>query len=469
MSNNPFIDFIKTYRNDPVKFVKEVIGKDPLDYQAELLTAIAKGERRCSVRSGHGTGKSSTASWVMLHHLFTRFPCKVVVTAPTTGQLFDALFAEVKANINNLPEALKALLTVKSDRIELTSAPAEAFISAKVARKETPEALAGVHASGPNSAVLLVADESSAVDEKTFETASGSMSGFNCTTLLLSNPTRSSGFFFDTQTKLADTWWTRRWSCIESPLVSDDFVKEMRERYGEDSNPFRIRVLGEFGLTDEDTIIPHHLAESASRRDIEVSPTARRVWGLDVSRFGSDKSALAKRVGSTITEVKTWRGLDLMQLCGAVKSEYDALSPSDTPDAIFVDAVGLGSGCCDRLSELGLPAIGINVSESPSMKGQYVNLRAELWWKLKTFLENRDCSIPDDEQLISEMVAIKYKFNSSGKAQAESKAEMKKRGLASPDMADAVCLTMSHDNAIAVHGKIQSWNKPIKRNLRGIA
>ena len=469
MSTNPFQEFLDNYGENPVKFVQEVIGVEPFDYQKELLNAVNVGERRLSVRSGHGTGKSTCASWLMIWMLFTRFPIRIVVTAPSSQQLFDALFSELKSHITKLPPALKHLLNVKSDRVELIASPSEAFISAKTSRAEQPEALAGVHASGPRASVLLVADEASAVHEKTFEAASGSMSGKNCVTLLLSNPTRTSGTFFDTQMSPRSSWWRRRWSCLDSPLVTQDFVEEMKERYGEESNAFAVRVMGDFPKTDEDTIIPYHLCESAVRREIEDNPSAEITWGLDVSRFGNDSSALCKRKGNTIQDVMTWKGLDLMQLCGRVKAEYDALHPTDQPTQIFIDSIGLGAGCVDRLAELGLPAIGINVSESPSMKNNYMNLRSELWFKLKAFLENRDCKLPNDQKLISEMVSVKYSFSSNGKAKAESKDEMRKRGLASPDRADALCLVMAHDNMIALRGGHMSrWSKPLKRNLRGV-
>ena len=172
MSTNPFQVFLEKYGHDPISFVQEVIGVDPFDYQKELLQAVNDGERRLSVRSGHGTGKSTCASWLMIWMLFTRYPVRVVVTAPSSQQLFDALFSELKSHITKLPPALKHLLNVKSDRVELIASPSEAFISAKTSRAEQPEALAGVHASGPRASVLLVADEASAVHEKTFEAAS---------------------------------------------------------------------------------------------------------------------------------------------------------------------------------------------------------------------------------------------------------------------------------------------------------
>ena len=462
---NPFEDFTLQYMDDPVLFVREVLGAEPLAYQAEFLEAIASGERKISIRSGHGTGKSTSASWAMLWYLLMRFPNKVVVTAPTSGQLFDALFAELKRWIGELPKPVQDLLTVKSDRVELAAAPSEMFISARTSRAETPEALAGVHSDN----VLLVVDEASGVPEKVFEAAAGSMSGHNATTVLLSNPTRSGGTFYETQNRMSDSWWTRRWSCVESPLVSDEFVDEMRERYGEESNAFRIRVLGEFPLADDDTIVPFHLVDAAMNRDIEVDVERAPVWSLDPARFGTDRTAFCKRVGNVVTEIKSWRGLDLMQTVGRVMAEYEALPPSQRPGEILVDSIGIGSGVVDRMRELGAPVRGVNVAESPSMGATYNNLRTELWFKTKAWLEDRSCKLPKDDELLADLTGIRYSFTSSGKMAAEGKDQMRKRGLRSPDLADAVCLTMASDAAMALSGPLSSWKGDIRRNLRGIA
>jgi len=463
---NPYLDFLQRYRSDPVAFVEHVLKVKTQPWQAEMLRAVASGERKISIRSGHGVGKSTAASWVMLWYLITRYPVKIVVTAPTSAQLFDALFAELKRWINELPYALKEILDLKSDRVSHKAAPSEAFISCRTSRAETPEALQGVHAEN----VLLICDEASGIPEAVFEAAAGSMSGSHACTILLGNPTRSSGFFFDTHHRQAGEWWTRKVSCVDSDLVSTEYVDEMKVRYGEESNAYRVRVLGDFPARDDDTAIPLELVEAAQTREVEVTADEPIIWGLDVARFGSASSVLCKRQGRQILAMQTWRGLDLMQLTGAVVAEFESCQPRQEPITICVDSIGVGGGVCDRLRELGLPAIGVNTSESPALRVTYLNLRAELWFKLKAWLEARDVSLPKDDHLLAELVAVKYKFTSSGKLQIESKDEMRKRGLSSPDRADAVCLTFAVEAATVIHGssKSSNWAKPIRRNLNPV-
>ena len=150
-----------------------------------------------------------------------------------------------------------------------------------------------------------------------------------------------------------------------------------------------------------------------------------------------------------------------------VHQKYNELPPSQQPVEILVDSIGLGSGVVDRLKELGLPVRGINVAESPSMRSQYINLRAELWFRMKEWLEARDCKLPKDEALFSELVAPRYSFTSTGKLKVESKQEMKKRGLPSPDRADAVILTLASEPTTAMFGRKYNQAK-ITRGIRSI-
>jgi phage terminase large subunit len=456
-----FEDFIRLYRNDPVKFVRVVLRETPLKWQEELLRKIAAGKRRISVRAGHGVGKSTVCSWAIVWVMCTRFPQKCVMTAPTAGQLFDALFSELKAQVNKLPPVLRDSFDVLSDRISLKAAPESSFASARTSSSERPEALAGIHSEN----VLLIVDEASAVPEPVFEAAAGSMSGHSACTILIGNPTRNSGLFYRTHHELSADWDTMHVSCLDIPLVSKDFVEQIKATYGEGSNAYRIRVLGEFAVADNDTLIAAELVDAAMGRDVPVDVSDGMIYGLDVARFGTDRSALCKRKGNVVMEVKSWGGLDLMQLVGAVVNE----ARTDNPVEICVDTIGLGSGVADRLREMGYNVRDVNVAESSAMNPNANKLRDELWLAVKDWLATRTVRIPNDQTLRHELVAPRYNFSSSGKIVVESKDAMKKRGMRSPDLADAVCLTFA-GNAALVGGRGTPWvrGKPLKRNLRSI-
>jgi phage terminase large subunit len=468
---NPFEDFVTRYGDNWPLLVREVLGAEPDAKQEEVLLAVQRGERRISVVSGHGVGKTTVLAWCCVCMILTRFPQKTQCTAATSGQLFNALYAEVIKWINKLPQAVQDLLEVQSERIMLRIAPKESFIAFDTSRPEKPEALAGVHSDGW---VLLIADEASGVPDLIFEAASGSMSGHNATTLLAGNGVRASGLFYDTHHKLRDTWRTIEISCVNHPRVSADFVADMRQRYGVDSNQFRVRVLGKFPLSDSDAIIPRALAEAALFRRVE-STKVPRVWGVDCARGGGDKSALAKREGNTLPKpIETVDFNDTMSVAGWVKNEWDNTPEAERPEAIVIDVIGIGAGVTDRLTELDLPVIGVNVSETPSFKNAkvYKNLRAELWWKGLEVLEARACRLNDPE-LIEELVEVKKDFASDGRLLAESKKAMKKRGKKSPNRADAWLLTLIDDTALLglSGGKYRrtDWKKPLTRTNKVVA
>ena len=463
MSNlSPFKEFLDRFGSDPVLFVEEILKYKPQQWQQELLEQVALGTRKISVRSGHGCGKSAVVSWVMLWYLICRYPVKIILTAPSAAQVYDALFAECKLHLKNLPQSISGLLESTKDRIFLKSSPTEAFISARTSRQESPESLQGIHADW----VLICCDEASGIPESVYEAGMGSMSGHQCTTILTSNPTRTSGFFYDTWHRNKSDWHGIHISCKDSPLVSQDYIEEMGRRYQTDSPVYAVRVLGDFPVVDSDAILALELVNSALTRDVEPTWTGSPVYGLDIARYGSDKSALCKRHGNVVLEeVKLWSKLDLMSLTGAVVNEYN--NAKVKPAYICCDAIGLGAGVADALSEQGLPALAINVSAAPSFGERYENLRAELWFQAKEWFEQRHCRLPNDDRLISELTVPKYKFSSKGKYKVESKDEIKKRmGGNSPDAADAFILTFAAPGgALLAGGMASSWNQPLKRNL----
>lgn len=471
MAANQFLAYVQKYAFAPVQWVRDSFGAEPDGWQCDVLNAYAAGERRISVRSAHGVGKTAVVAWMSIHHMVFRFPQKTAITAPSRPQAFDALYAEIRHWIKMLPDALQQLFDVKADRIELKAAPQSSFLSVRTSRSDQPEALQGVH----SDHVLLVGDEASGIPEAVFEAAAGSMSSENALTVLIGNPVRTSGLFFDTHHKLKDMWFTVHVSAFDSARVVDDFILDIARRYGEDSNAYRIRVLGEFPKSDDDSIIPYYLIEEAVNREVIAHPETTEVWGLDVARFGSDRSALCKRKGSIVTEpIQVWHGLDLMQLTGAIKHVWDETETWLRPKQIYVDAIGVGAGVADRLRELGLPVVAVNVSEAPAMGAQFRNQRTELWFEAKKWLESKAASLPaNDSVFTTELSLLKYSYTSAGKLQAESKSEVKKRlgkEGRSTDLADAFVLTFAGGGGILLYGSLanSSWNEPIKRNIKGV-
>jgi hypothetical protein len=453
-----YAEFVQAYRDEPVLFVEKVLKAEPLPWQREFLTLVAKGERRISVRAGHGVGKSTACSWLLLWHLLTRMPQKAVCTAPTAAQLFDALFSEVRHWANRLPEPLRETIEIFTDRVVQKGAPESSFISARTSSAERPEALAGIHSEN----VLLICDEASAIPEAVFESAAGSMSGHSATTVLIGNPTRNTGLFFKTHHQLKSDWRTMHVSCMDNRLVSQDFVEQIKNTYGENSNAFRVRVLGEFALRDDDSLIAADLVDAAMSRDVALDPQADLIFGCDIARYGADRSVICKRRGNVVIEMRHWSGEDLMGTVGRIVHE----AKMDKPVEICVDSIGLGGGVADRLRELGYNVRDVNVSESNALNQSAYRLRDELWIAAKDWLESRAVKLPKDDDLRAELIAPTYAFSSSGKIKVESKSELKKRGMRSPDLADALCLTFAGQGAM-VGGRAVKWlpGKPLQRRV----
>jgi len=301
-------------------------------------------------------------------------------------------------------------------------------------------ALQGFHSEN----LFFIIAESSGVDDVVFEVAQGALSSAHAKVLMTSNPTRTSGYFYDSHHKMRDRWHTVKIGAEDSPRVTERYMDDVGTQYGKDSNIYRVRVLGEFPATDEDTIIPLDLVESAINRDIKVLRDMPISWGLDVARFGNDRTVLVQRQGPVLREAPhIWQGQDTMQTAGRVYNLYQ--EAYQKPAVINVDVIGIGSGVVDRLLELGLPVVGVNVGESASSKERYNRLRDELWFKAREWFEGRDVSISEDQDsLIGELTTAKYQVLSTGKIKVEGKEDMKKRGVSSPDIADAFNLTFAN-------------------------
>lgn len=430
------------------------MGAEPTEQQWEASRELVR-TRRVSIRSGHGTGKSAFMAWTVLWALTCYHPIKVPVTAPTGHQLSDVLWAEIAMWQRKMPAELAAEFDWSAEKFVRKDAPQEAFAAARTSRPEKPEALQGFHAEN----IVFVIDEASGIPDEVFVVAEGALSTEGAFVLMAANPTRMDGYFYDSHHKMRGRWSALHWNAEESPLVSKSYIEDMAAKYGRESAIYRIRVLGEFA-GNPDGVIPLDLIEAAIGRD--VKPFGPERWGLDVARFGEDRTALAKRQGNTLLgPVQYWRGKDTMQVAGMLKAEYDGARVK--PEAICVDVIGLGAGVVDRGRELGLPIVAVNVAESPATGERYNRLRDELWFKAREWFAGRDVKMVRDDELIAELTMPNYKILSSGKIQVESKDEIKKRagGNTSPDLADAFCLTF------AVGGATKKW-APLKYDHSGI-
>ncbi|MCI0864499.1 MAG: hypothetical protein J4N69_09710, partial [Chloroflexi bacterium] len=277
---------------------------------------------------------------------------------------------------------------------------------------------------------------------------------------LIGNPTTVTGAFRRAFYEERQLYHNITISALDSPnvqagktvvpgLTSARWVEERRETWGEDNPIYRARVLGEFPDQAEDTLIGLSDVEAAAQRwKAEKEGVAGETEGetidipgevvlaVDVARFGSDRSVILRRQGSRVLEIRTFRDMDTMQLAGWVAAAIRETSP----ERVCVDEIGVGAGVVDRLKEQGHPVKGINVARRARQERLFANVRAEGYWRLKELFATGEISIPDDHQLMGELAALRYSFDSQGRVLMESKEAMRQRGLPSPDKADALML-----------------------------
>ncbi len=447
------------WRENPPRFVTDTWPGVKLEsFQREGLQALAD-HGRVSIRSAHGVGKSAMDAWAVLWFISCFYPCKILCSAPSFPQLEDVLWAELAYWYRQMPAPMQRQFELKKDHFEMVEHRKESFASARTASRHTPEALQGFHS--PKGHVLLVLDEASGIPDKVFEVGSGTLTKPNARVLMTSNPTRTSGYFYDSHHANRSRWHCIKVADKDSSQVDDSYGEEIAANFGQDSNIYRVRVLGEFPATDDDTIMPLDLVESAVDRVVNPIDTEPLIWGVDVARFGDDRTVLIARKGNIVPDKHlAWRNIDTMQTAGRIKDKYD--SAFEKPKLITVDVIGIGAGVVDRLKEMKLPVRGVNVAESPAIGARYNRLRDELWYKGKEWFMGRDVRIKNDTTLIGELTTPKYTYTSAGKVRVESKDDMKRRGIPSPDVADAFLLTFAsggraRNRAIEYTKKMTRW------------
>ena len=454
------------YKNDLVGFVRDILGDagKPYDKQVEIMKALAKHDR-VSVAACNSSGKDWAAARAIVWWLHTRPHAKVVVTGPTLRQIRDILWHELRIAVAAAGDALPGRITndkyvVDEERFAI------AFSS------NSHHNIQGFHS--PN--LLVVVTEAQGVKQAYME----ALKRLNpAKVLLIGNPLSHEGELYDSHHSKSALYHQITISAFDSPnfrrkrfrvpgLVTPEDVEHHRRDWGDDSPLYVASVLGQFPDALDDSLTTRNHVDRAIARHEETSvipaeagipqplddaptdesgrPLPYRM-GVDVARFGADESVICIRRGYRVERlIPLRRGLDNMQVADEVKAWADAL---EVP-AVFVDGTGLGAGVVDRLSQLGVPVIGVDVGGKARRPAQFADLRAEIFWEVARLLREDAAAIPNDPVLVGQLLALRYDVSSTGRIRLESKSRLRRRGVASPDRADALALAFMEPPSLQI-------------------
>lgn len=461
------------WEKDPVLFAKEALGLICWRRQAELLRAVAS-HGRVAVKSGHKVGKSTSAVILALWRVCTRKRARVIMTSSSGRQVKAILWKELRRVYHAAPYDIGGTLHRVPDA-GLQFDDGREIIGFST---QEPEKMAGF--SGPD--ILFIVDEASGVEEAIFEAIEGNRAGDSdedgggADVVLFSNPTRTSGTFFDAFHSKRDLWHTLTISSEESPnveagrtvipgLAGLKWITEKLQDWGRDSSLYQVRVLGNFPQQGSNVVVPLALVEASQRlwvdpeappeididgEEIEAEPLddTRLELGVDPARFGDDESVIAPRRGRHIYHLRAFQGIDGVELAREVVRVIRALRREGDPlPRVKVDSVGLGASCADQLrhhrgpdGEPELELIEVN-SAARATTDDHHRLRDQLWFAVTDWLSEGGL-LPPDDKLARDLIAPTYGFDAQNKLLVEPKKITKKRLGHSPDRADAVALSI---------------------------
>lgn len=447
---------IPEYRKDPVLFAREVLKFEPDEWQRDALMDLAANPK-VAIKSGQGVGKTGLEAVALLWFLCCYPYPRIVATAPTKQQLHDVLWSEVSKWMSRSP-LLSEILKWTKTYIYMVGNEKRWFAVARTATK--PENMQGFHEDN----MLFIVDEASGVADPIMEAVLGTLSGENNKLLMCGNPTRTSGTFFDAFNTDRALYKCHTVSSADSPRTNKQNIESLIRKYGRDSNVVLVRVFGEFPKQEDDVFIMLSLIEHCCMLDLpEDTPIKRISLGVDVARYGDDETVIALNAGGNITLPVMFRGQSLMTTAGKVVQQYRhiiAAYPAYRGKIyVNIDDCGLGGGVTDRLEEVKreenlkrMVIVPVNaaarvpddvVVDGGKVKASdiYDNMTTYLWGTVKELLIAEGISLQNDNELVAQLSCRKYRLTSRGKMLLESKEEMKKRGISSPDRADAVALS----------------------------
>jgi hypothetical protein len=433
--------------------------KGPRKWQREILREIRdhlKANRgvldmdalRAAVSSGRGIGKSALVSWLIIWMLSTRIGSSVIVSANSENQLRTVTWGELTKwstmSINSHWWEVSATKLVPAawltELVERDLKKGTRYWAAegKLWSEENPDSYAGVH---NHDGMMVIFDEASGIPDGIWSVAAGFFTEkiLDRYWFAFSNPRRNTGYFYEAVEGSKRDFWKSKIIDARTVEGTDQSVyNQIIAEYGEDSIQARVEVYGEFPAAGEDQFISPVSVEDAFKRDKYKDATAPVVVGVDPARGGMDSTVIVVRQGRDIVAIKRFKGDDTMTTVGNVIDAIEEYKPALT----VIDEGGLGYGILDRLTEQRYKVRGVNFGWKAKNPVMWQNKRSEMWGAMRDWLKT--AAISRDRQLKADLVGPMRKFNSSGAIMLESKKEMKARGLASPDAADALAVTFAY-------------------------
>ena len=402
---------------------------------------------REAVASGRGIGKSALVSWLVIWMLTTRIGSTTIVSANSEAQLRSVTWAEItkwlamSLNSHWFEIAATRIMPAKwlTEIVERDLKKGTRYwsVEGRLWSEENPDAYAGVH---NFDGVMLIFDEASGIPDSIWSVSDGFFTEntphrFH---LAFSNPRRNTGYFYETFNSKRAFWRQRNIDARDVEGTDKNLYQRIIDEYGADSYQANVEVYGQFPSEGDDQFIGVQLVEDAMRRPRYKDETAPIAIGVDPARFGSDATVIAVRQGRDLIEIRRLRGADTMEVVGHVIDAIETFNPA----LVCIDEGGLGAGVVDRLKEQRYKIRGVNFGNKAKNQLMYGNKRAEMWGAMRDWLKT--AHIPNDRFLKTDLIGPRVKPDSKGTIFLESKKDMKARGLASPDAADAIAVTFAY-------------------------
>lgn len=442
----------------PSVWMADELDEEAWSKQDEVLDSVFR-HRRTAVPACYDVGKSFAASrlaawWIDEHPPGSAF---VVSTAPTAPQVRAILWREInrahrKGQLGGRVNQTEWWLAL--DGLHRTAPhPAEQMVG--MGRKPSEynaAAFQGIH----ERFVLVIIDEAAGVPGAIARAAEGLVANDDSRILAIGNP-EASGTWFADACQPGSGWNTVHISAFDSPnltgervassvaaeLVSEQWVEEMREKWGEDSPLWQSKVLGRFPDEGEQQLYARQLCEEAVELDLSEELTGGSVLGVDVARFGANRTVIVQAwAEANRARVELLRSSPKSRTTETSGWVVQALAETGAA-AAHVDGAGIGGGVVDELVEQGKPVADLNAGAASKEPERFYQARDEWYWNLRTRLEDGTLDLPEDGRLFSQLTAVRYSVDSRGRIRVESKAEMEKRGVPSPDELDAVVLALA--------------------------